>query len=36
VDIKTVEAGATEILDDWLANIPKLQQMLFRGELSTY
>ena len=36
VDIKMVEAGAIEILDDWLANIPKLQQMLFRGELSTY
>jgi S-adenosylmethionine synthetase len=36
VDIKTVEAGAIEILDEWLANIPKLQQMLFRGELSTY
>lgn len=35
-DMKTVEIGATEILDDWLANIPKLQQMLFRGELSTY
>lgn len=35
-DMKTVELGATEILDDWLANIPKLQQMLFRGELSTY
>ncbi|MGB4087354.1 methionine adenosyltransferase [Methanothrix sp.] len=36
VDIKSLQAGATEILDDWLANIPKLQQMLFRGELSTY
>ena len=36
VDMKSLEAGATEILDDWLANIPKLQQMLFRGELSTY
>jgi S-adenosylmethionine synthetase len=36
VDMKNLEAGATEILDDWLANIPKLQQMLFRGELSTY
>jgi hypothetical protein len=36
VDLKTVEAGAIEILDDWLASIPKLQQMLFRGELSTY
>ena len=36
VDMKSLEAGATEILDGWLANIPKLQQMLFRGEISTY
>ena len=36
VDMKSLEAGATEILDSWLANIPKLQQMLFRGEISTY
>ncbi|VVB69530.1 S-adenosylmethionine synthase [uncultured archaeon] len=36
VDINTVEAGAMEVLDEWLANIPKLQQMLFRGEISTY
>ncbi|MDD2754445.1 MAG: methionine adenosyltransferase [Methanothrix sp.] len=36
VDMKKLEAGAGEILDDWLANIPKLQQMLFKGELSTY
>ena len=36
VDMKSLEAGATEILDEWLANIPKLQQMLFRGEISTY
>jgi len=36
VDMKNLEAGATEILDSWLANIPKLQQMLFRGEISTY
>jgi len=35
-DMKTLEAGATEVLDEWLANIPRLQQMLFRGELSTY
>jgi S-adenosylmethionine synthetase len=35
-DMLKVEAGATEILDEWLANIPKLQQMLFRGELPTY
>lgn len=36
VDMKGLEAGATEILDEWLANIPRLQQMLFRGEISTY
>jgi S-adenosylmethionine synthetase len=36
VDIKSLQDGATEILDDWLGSIPKLQQMLFRGELSTY
>jgi S-adenosylmethionine synthetase len=36
VDMKSLEAGATEILDEWLANIPKLQEMLFRGEISTY
>ena len=36
VDMKSLDAGATEILDQWLANIPKLQQMLFRGEISTY
>ena len=35
-DFAKVQSGATEILDDWLANIPKLQQMLFKGELSTY
>ncbi|OPY54184.1 MAG: S-adenosylmethionine synthase [Methanosaeta sp. PtaU1.Bin060] len=35
-DMKALEAGATEVLDEWLANIPKLQQMLFRGELRTY
>jgi len=35
-DFANVQSGATEILDDWLANIPKLQQMLFKGELSTY
>jgi S-adenosylmethionine synthetase len=36
VDMKKLETGAAEILDDWLANIPRLQQMLFKGELSTY
>lgn len=36
VDFAKLQSGATEILDDWLANIPKLQQMLFKGELSTY
>ena len=35
-DFAKVQTEATEILDDWLANIPKLQQMLFKGELSTY
>ncbi len=35
-DFAKVQSGATEILDDWLANIPKLQQMLFKGEISTY
>jgi S-adenosylmethionine synthetase len=35
-DFASVQSSATEILDDWLANIPKLQQMLFKGELSTY
>ncbi len=35
-NMKALEAGAAEILDDWLGNIPKLQKMLFQGELSTY
>ena len=35
-DFARVQSEATEILDDWLAHIPKLQQMLFKGELSTY
>jgi S-adenosylmethionine synthetase len=35
-DFAKLQSGATEILDDCLANIPKLQQMLFKGELSTY
>jgi len=35
-DSARVDAEASEILNDWLANIPKLQQMLFRGEISTY
>ena len=35
-DFAKVQSGATEILDEWLANIPRLQQMLFRGEISTY
>jgi S-adenosylmethionine synthetase len=35
-NMKALEAGAAEVLDDWLANIPKLQKMLFQGELSTY
>jgi S-adenosylmethionine synthetase len=36
VDASQVDLQATEILNDWLANIPKLQQMLFQGEISTY
>ena len=35
-DFARIEAGASEMVDDWLANISKLQQMLFKGELSTY
>jgi S-adenosylmethionine synthetase len=35
-DFAKVQSGSAEILDEWLANIPKLQQMLFRGEISTY
>ena len=35
-DIKSLEAAAMEIVDEWLGNIPKLQQMLLRGEISTY
>ncbi|MDM7934107.1 MAG: methionine adenosyltransferase, partial [Methanothrix sp.] len=35
-EMRSIEAAATEILDDWLADIPKLQRMLFRGEVSTY
>jgi S-adenosylmethionine synthetase len=35
-DERRVEAEAAEILNEWLANIPKLQQMLFQGEISTY
>jgi S-adenosylmethionine synthetase len=35
-DFTKVEAQATEMMDDWLANIPKIQQRIFRGEISTY
>lgn len=35
-DFAKVEAQATEMMDDWLANIPKIQQRIFRGEISTY
>ena len=35
-DMKSLEAAAMEIVDEWLGNIPKLQQMLLRGEISTY
>jgi S-adenosylmethionine synthetase len=35
-DFSKVEAQATEMMDDWLENIPKIQQRIFRGEISTY
>lgn len=35
-DFAKVEAQATEMMDDWLENIPKIQQRIFRGEISTY
>lgn len=35
-DFAKVEARATEMMDEWLANIPKIQQRIFRGEISTY
>lgn len=36
VDFASVEAPAMEIVDEWLTEIPKIQQMIFRGEISTY
>lgn len=35
-DFSKVEAQAAEMMDEWLANIPKIQQKIFRGEISTY
>ncbi|MFB3765242.1 MAG: methionine adenosyltransferase [Methanotrichaceae archaeon] len=35
-DFASIEAQATQMMDDWLANIPKIQQMIFKGEISTY
>ncbi len=35
-DFAKVEAQATEMMDGWLANIPNIQQRIFRGEISTY
>jgi S-adenosylmethionine synthetase len=35
-DFATVEKQATEMMDDWLENIPKIQQRIFKGEISTY
>lgn len=35
-DFAKVEAQATEMMDEWLANIPKIQQKIFKGEISTY
>ncbi|MBN1323584.1 MAG: methionine adenosyltransferase [Methanotrichaceae archaeon] len=34
--LSSVEGRAMEIVDDWLDNIPKVQQMIFKGELPTY
>jgi S-adenosylmethionine synthetase len=35
-NLATVEPQAAEIVDEWLLNIPKIQQMIFKGEISTY
>lgn len=35
-DFAQLETQATEMMDDWLANIPKIQQMIFKGEINTY
>ncbi len=35
-DFAKVEAQATEMMDEWLMNIPKIQQKIFKGEISTY
>jgi len=34
--LSSVEGQAMEIFNDWLDNIPKVQQMIFKGELPTY
>jgi S-adenosylmethionine synthetase len=35
-DFAAVEKQATEMMDGWLENIPKIQQRIFKGEISTY
>lgn len=35
-DFANIEAQAAQMLDDCLANIPRIQQMIFKGEISTY
>ena len=31
-----VQAATYEIVNDWFENIPKVQEMIFKGEISTY
>lgn len=35
-NIADVQTAATEIIDDWLENISKIQTMIIKGELQTY
>jgi len=35
-NISSIQPQAWEIANDWLENITKIQEMLFKGELSTY
>ncbi len=35
-DFVKVEKQATEMMNGWLENIPKIQQRIFKGEISTY
>ena len=35
-NFSSVSAPAMEIVDEWLMNIPRIQQMIFKGEISTY